>query len=384
MFPARRAANRTGDVRSIPAALKGAAAAPHSARQGRELFPIPSEINLEYSDTVTKEVRMLVRLKRPAASVATLTASVLLVCAAPVGAQQVPQVLLVGPLEDYGALISGMWKGLRSGGYSDISRVHLDVRNAHSADEAKAAIAAGIDAGPNVIVTVFGPSTQAASAATTQIPIVFCPVADPVAAKFAGSNKVPGGNLTGVASTDAEASRRRLAAFRQVLPRLKRLAVLFDSGFPPDRVQIANFQQIAASSGVAIVSRSVDDESATVAALNSLGAKDADAILILKESMLRHAGDDLKHAAMEQKLPILVGDPDLVTFPGVVAAVGPSQPELGRICGRMTAKILHGAKPAAMPVEHPVFELIVNLETARRLGVVVPKLALEHAVKVIR
>ncbi len=212
------------------------------------------------------------RFKRPAVSVATLMASMLPVCAAPIGAQQVPQVLLVGPLEDYGALISGMWKGLRSGGYSDISRVRLDVRNAHSADEAKAAIAAGIDAGPDVIVTVFGPSTLATRAATTQIPIVFCPVADPVAAKIAASSTAPGGNLTGVASTDAEASRRRLAAFRQVLPRLKRLAVLFDSGFQPDRVHIANFQQIAASCGVAIVSRSVDDEGDTVAALNALGA----------------------------------------------------------------------------------------------------------------
>jgi putative tryptophan/tyrosine transport system substrate-binding protein len=327
---------------------------------------------------------MPVRLKRPAQSFATFMSILLLICAARVGAQQVPQVLVVGPLEDYGALITGLWKGLKSGGFKDISRVHLDARNAHSADEAKAAIAAGIDAGPSVIVTVFGPSTQAASAATTQIPIVFCPVADPVASKFAASNQAPGGNLTGVASTDAEASRRRLAAFRQVLPRLKRLVVLFDSGFPPDRVQLANLQQIAASSGLSIVSRSVGDESATIAALNVLGPKDADAILILKESMLRHAGDELKHAAMEQKLPILVGDPDLVTFPGVVAAVGPSQPELGRACGRMTAKILRGAKPAGMPIEHPVFELIVNLKSAQSLGIIVPKLALEHAVKIIR
>lgn len=327
---------------------------------------------------------MLVRLRRPAVSVATLMATVLLVCAARAGAQQVPQVLVVGPLEDYGALIAGLWKGLQSGGFSDISKIHLDVRNAHSADEAKAAISAGIDTGPNVIVTIFGPSTQAASAATTQIPIVFCPVADPVASKFAASNAVPGGNLTGVASTDAEASRRRLATFRRVLPRLKRLAVLFDSGFPPDRVQIANFEQIAASSRVTIVSRPVGDESATIAALNALGPNDADAILILKESMLRHAGDELKHAAMEQKLPLLVGDPDLVTFPGVVAAVGPSQPELGKTCGQMTAKILHGKKPAGMSIEHPVLELIVNLKSADRLGVVVSKRALEQAVRVIR
>jgi putative ABC transport system substrate-binding protein len=327
---------------------------------------------------------MLARLKRPAVSVATVMATLLLICAARVEAQQVPQVLVVGPLDDYGALIAGLWKGLQSGGFTDTSRIHLDVRNARSADEAKAAISAGINAGPKVIVTIFGPSTQAASAATTQIPIVFCPVADPVASKFAASNDAPGGNLTGVASTDAEASRRRLAAFRQVLPRLKRVAVLFDSGFPPDRVQIANFEQIAPSSGITIVSRSVDDESATVAALNALGPGDADAVLILKESMLRHAGDELKHAAMEQKLPMLVGDPDLVTFPGVVAAVGPSQPELGKTCGQMIAKILHGEKPAAMPIEHPVFELIVNLKAAQRIGVVIPKPALEHAVRVIR
>jgi putative tryptophan/tyrosine transport system substrate-binding protein len=327
---------------------------------------------------------MPVRRKRPAASGAMLMASLLLISAAPIEAQQVPHVLVVGPLDDYGALIAGLWKGLQSGGFADITRIRLDVQNAHSADEAKAVVAAGINTGPSVMVTIFGPSTQAASAATTQIPIVFCPVADPVASKLAASNDAPGGNLTGVASTDAEASRRRLAAFRQVLPRLKRLAVLFDSGSPPDRVQIANFEQIAPSSGVAIVSRSVDDESATVAALKTLGRNDADAIFILKESMLRHASDELKQAAMEQKLPILVGDPDLVTFPGVVAAVGPSQPELGKTCGRMTAEILHGKKPAGMPIEHPVFELIVNLKSAERLGVLVPKRALEHAVKVIR
>jgi len=327
---------------------------------------------------------MQVRLKRSVASVACLVAALLPLSAARVMAQQVPQLLLVGPLEDYGAVIAGLWKGLQAGGYADISKIHLDVHSVHSPDEAKAAIGAGIDAGANLIVTVFGPATQAASAATTLIPIVFCPVADPVASKLVASSDAPGGNLTGVASTDAEGSRRRLAAFRQVLPRLKRLAVLFDSGFPPDRVQIANLEQIAASSGIAIVSRSVDDETATVAALNALGPNDADAILILKESMLRHAGDELKQAALKQKLPSLVGDPDLVTFPGVVAAVGPSQPELGKTCGQMTAKILHGEKPARMPIEHPVFELIVNLKTADRLGVVVPKRALDHAVRVIR
>ena len=147
-------------------------------------------------------MKLPIRLKWPAASVGRL-AAILLLSASRIEAQQVPHVLVVGPLEDYGALVDGLWKGLQSAGFTDESRIRLDIRNVHSAEEAKAAIGAAINTGLNAIVTVFGPSTQAASAATTQIPIVFCPVADPVASKLVVSNEAPGGNLTGVASTDA-------------------------------------------------------------------------------------------------------------------------------------------------------------------------------------
>ena len=85
-----------------------------------------------------------------------------------------------------------------------------------------------------------------------------------------------------------------------------------------------------------------------------------------------------------QKLPILVGDQDLVSVPGVVAAVGPDQRALGKICGRMTARILDGAKPADLAIEHPTFELLVNLKSAGSLGVAVPQRALEQAVRVVR
>ena len=87
---------------------------------------------------------------------------------------------------------------------------------------------------------------------------------------------------------------------------------------------------------------------------------------------------------MARKLPLLVGDPDLVALPGVVAAVGPSQQDTGKLCGRMTARILNGDKAASLPVEHPAFELLVNLKAAQSLGVVVPERALEQAVRVIR
>ena len=318
------------------------------------------------------------------ALVAVFAGTLLLAPRPPSSAEQAPRVLVVGPIDGYGALVGGVSEGLQSAGFADASRIRIDTRNARSGDEAKAAIETAVDAGVDAILTIFGPSTQAARAVTTTIPIVFCPVADPVAAKFVASNEAPAGNLTGVASADAEASRRRLAAFRRVLPELKRLAVLFDPGFPPDRVQMANLERVAPSTGVTLVARTVADENGAVAALRGLGRIDVDAVFVLKEALLRRAADELGRAAMAQRLPILVGDQDLVTAPGVVAAAGPDQRELGKRCGRMMARILKGAKPADLSVEHPVFELGINLKSAASLGVAVPEGALEQAVRVIR
>jgi ABC-type uncharacterized transport system substrate-binding protein len=126
-----------------------------------------------------------------------------------------------------------------------------------------------------------------------------------------------------------------------MLPGLKRLAVLFDPGFPPDKTQMKNLDQVARSTGITLVLRPVEDANAAMAALEALGPDDADAIFVLKEATLRHAGPGLTRAAWKQKLPILVTDPDLaVTFRAAMAAVGTRPWDLGRTCGRMTARIL--------------------------------------------
>ena len=158
-----------------------------------------------------------------------------------------------------------------------------------------------------------------------------------------------------------------------MLPGLKRLAVLFDPGFAPDKTQMKNLDQVAPSTGITLVSRPVENANAVMAALQALGPDDADAIFILKEATLRHAGPEFKRVAWKQKLPILVTDPELVvTFPAALAAVGANPRELGKTCGRMTARILEGAKPADLPIEHPDFELLLNIQSAQRLGITVP------------
>jgi putative ABC transport system substrate-binding protein len=318
-------------------------------------------------------------VKAGAASVAMIAAVGLVAAAPPLWAQQVPpHVLVVGPMvkidgrQFIGGLLEGLQQGAKSGG-TDLSQVRLDIKNVVTADGAKAVIAPAIDAGVKAIVTIYGQATQAATAATSKVPIVFCPVADAVAAKLVASNETPGGNLTGVSSGDAEASRRRLEAFQQMLPGLKRLAVLFDPDFPPDKTQMKNLDQVAPSTGITLVLRPVENANAAMAALQTLGPDEADAIFVLKEATLRHAGPGLKRVAWKQKLPILVTDPDLmVTFRAAMAAVGPRPWDLGRTCGRMTARILEGARPADLPVEHPDLELLLNLQTVQRLGVTVP------------
>ncbi|HEY6926049.1 MAG TPA: ABC transporter substrate-binding protein [Steroidobacteraceae bacterium] len=318
-------------------------------------------------------------LKAVAATVATIAGLGLAAGAPPLAAQQAqPHILVVGPMIKIdgrlfiGGLLEGLQEGVKSGDV-DLSQVRLDIKSVLSGEAAKAAIGPALDTDVRAIVTIYGQSTQAAIAATTKVPIVFCPVADAVAAKLVASNEAPGGNLTGVANGDAEASRRRLDGFQQMLPKLRRLAVLFDPSFPPDRTQMKNLEEVAPSAGIILVSRPVENAAATMTALQALGPDDADAIYIMKEAMLRQAGPGLKRVAWQQKLPILVSDPDLVvTFPAAMAAVGPRPGDLGKTCGRLTARILEGAKPADLPVEHPDFALLLNLRTAQRLGVSVP------------
>jgi putative ABC transport system substrate-binding protein len=295
-----------------------------------------------------------------------------------------PRVLIVGPLDGYGALVAGVSEGLQAGGFASAADVQIDVRSVRSTEEARAAIVAAVERGLDAVVTVFGQATQAARDAAPGVPIVFCPVADPLAARLVASPEAPGGRLTGVASADAEASARRLREFQQVVPGLKRLGVLFDPGFPPDRAQLANLEQVGPSLGVSVVRREIGEAPEAVRVLTALDRTQVDAVFILREAWLRRSGTEIGTAAAERRLPLLVGDPELAAFPGVVAAVGPNQEGMGRIAGEMVAKILKGAAPGALPVGHPPFDLVINLKSAGELGLAVPKAAVARAARVIR
>jgi putative tryptophan/tyrosine transport system substrate-binding protein len=209
-------------------------------------------------------------------------------------------------------------------------------------------------------------------------------VADPVATKLVAAAEAPAGHLTGVATADPEATRRRVAAFRQVLPGLRRLGVVFDPGFPPDRVQLANLERIATAADLALVKREAGDAETAARVLRALTPGEVDAVFMLTEPPLRRGGTEIGRAAVDRRVPLLVGDPDLITVPGVIASIGPNQREMGLLAGEMTARILHGATPATLPVAHPSFDLIVNLKAASEVGVEVPASAVRDAARVVR
>jgi putative ABC transport system substrate-binding protein len=300
------------------------------------------------------------------------------------GAATPPRVLVVGPLDGYGALVAGVSEGLQAGGFGTAAAIQIEVRSTGSMAEARAAVASGVARGLDAIVTVFGQATQAAREGAPGIPIVFCPVADPVAARLVASADAPGGLLTGVASADPEASARRLRVFLQLMPGLKRLGVLFDPGFPPDRLQLANLEQVAPSLGLAVVRREIAEVEQVVRTVAALDRTQVDAVFMLREAWFRRSGEDIGRAAIASRLPILVGDPELAAMPGVVGAVGPNQEKMGRIAGEMVAKILKGARPGDLRVEHPPFDLVVNLKGAGELGLAVPEAVVSQAARVIR
>ena len=136
------------------------------------------------------------------AALASLILVAPLAMAIPAGAAGIPRVLVIGPLESYGGLVAGISEGLQASGFRDAGQIRVDVQNIRSLDDAKSAVAAAVTEGVDVIVTVFGQATQAAHQQAPAIPVVFCPVADPVATKLVASAETPGGHLTGVATAD--------------------------------------------------------------------------------------------------------------------------------------------------------------------------------------
>jgi putative tryptophan/tyrosine transport system substrate-binding protein len=236
----------------------------------------------------------------------------------------------------------------------------------------------------DVIVAASTPATLAAKNATKRIPIVMTLVSDPVGAGFVVNLARPGGNITGLASIANELVGKQLELLKDAVPQISRVAVLWNSANPAFQTpQLREMEVGAKAMGVwlqVLEARSPDDLDLAFAAIT---AKQAGALLVLADAMFFQHRTRIADFAAKRRLPAIFQGKENVEAGGLMS-YGVSIPDMFRRTAVFVDKILKGAKPGDLPVEQPTkFELVINLKTAKALGLTIPPSLLLRADQVI-
>jgi putative ABC transport system substrate-binding protein len=272
---------------------------------------------------------------------------------------------------------------LRELGWTEGLTIAIEVRWAEGRPERFAEIAADfVRLKVDVIVT---PATAAAAAAkqlTTVIPIVFAGAGDPVGTGLVASLARPGGNVTGVTQQQTDLAGKRLELLRDVLPRLRRLATMANAGNPASQLEIREVRTMSSALGFEVVPLEIRRAEDIVPAFEGLKER-ADALYVVVDPLLNANRVRINTLAVGARLPTMHALREYVESGGLMS-YGPNLPALFRRAAEIVDKILHGTKPADIPVEQPTrFDLIINLTTAKALGLEVPPRLLARADEVI-
>jgi putative tryptophan/tyrosine transport system substrate-binding protein len=234
----------------------------------------------------------------------------------------------------------------------------------------------------DIIVTSATPPTTAAKQATSVIPIVFAAVGDPVATGLVVSLARPGGNATGLSLQQTDAACKRLELLREAIPGIRRLAILANSGNLSVLLDMREAQAMAQTAGFEAVSSEIRDPEDIAPAINAFRSR-VEALYVSNDPLVATNRVRISAAAVEVRLPTMFGVREYVEVGGLMS-FGPSFPDLYRRTADYVDKILRGAKPSDLPVEQPTkFELVINLKTAKALGIIVPPTLLTRADEVI-
>jgi putative ABC transport system substrate-binding protein len=276
-------------------------------------------------------------------------------------------------------------EGLGELGYVEGRNITIEYRWAEGYYERLPALAADL-VGHNVdvIVTEGGaPSTRAAKAATSTIPIVFHTMTDPVADGLVASLARPGGNLTGVSLLGVELSPKVLQLLAELVPQAKMIAVLVNPNSPNAEPAIREMQKAIGATGAQLRVLEAGSASGVDAGFTKLADLHGDALVVVADAFFTTRRDQLVALAARHAIPAIY---TRRIFPasGGLLSYGASLPEVYRQKGIYTGRILNGAKPADLPIVQPTkFELVINLKTARALGLTVPPAVLAQADELI-
>jgi putative ABC transport system substrate-binding protein len=302
-------------------------------------------------------------------------------------AQQPGKVPTIGFLGAATASVWGTWTAtfvqrLRELGWTEGRTIAIEYRWAEGRPERYAEIAAEFVRLKVDIIVAVGSAVPAVKQATSVIPIVFALASDPVGAGLVASLSRPGGNVTGLSNQQSDVGGKRVEHLREVLPNLRRLAILANVGHSESMLEMGEVQAGARNLGIEVTKLEIRRAEDIAPAFETLKGQ-ADALYVVLSALVATNRTRIITLALSARLPTSFNAREYVEA-GALMSYGPNFPDNWRRTAEIVDKILRGAKPAEIPVEQPTkFDLVINLTTAKLLGLEVPPTLLARADEVI-
>ncbi len=303
---------------------------------------------------------------------------ILALCALPhvVEAQQarayrVGVVLLGGP---YSPAIDGLQDGLKELGLEEGKQFVLSVRDGKGDLKSVGAVARSLEREKvDLIVAITTSVTLAAKRATENVPIVFYAGTDPVSTGLVDSFRKPGGRLTGIHGQSGDLTAKRLELLKEMVPRLRRVVTFYRPGSPAAQQAVKIARHAARQLKLELVEQSVASVEELRAGLRALRPAEADAFLYVADAMVASQAELIIESARAKRLPTMFQERGSVTK-GALAAYGESYYTIGRLLARHVQRVLLGADPGDLPVEQvDRFHFVINLKTAKAIGLTIPQ-----------
>jgi len=301
-------------------------------------------------------------------------------------AKKIPLVgfLVPGSHSSYSARIDAFQQSLRDLGYVEGKNINIEYRYAEGKFDRVPDLAAEmVRLKVDVIVTGDTPAIQAVKKTTSTIPIVMGNVADAVAAGLVDSLARPGGNITGLTTLAPELDGKRLELVKEMLPKRARVAFFWDPGSTGMKIRFNEVQSAARALEITLQSLEVRNPKELESAFEA-ATRERPGALMAPNTIIIAYGKQIVEFAAKNRLPIIYDTWEFIEDGGLMS-YGPSFPDLWRRAAVYVDKILKGAKPSELPVEQPMkFDLVINLKTAKQIGLTVPPNVLVRADKVIK
>jgi putative ABC transport system substrate-binding protein len=324
------------------------------------------------------------------AAVPILVAVILLTVAVVTEAQQptkVPRIgfLFAGAPSAVMGRIKAFRQGLQERGYVEGKNIVIEYRYGEGNLDRMAPLATElVHLKVDVIVTGGPTDTRAAKQATTTLPIVMAQDSDPVGSGFIASLARPGGNITGLSTLSPEISGKQMDLLKEILPKISRVAVVGNSIEPGNAETLKETQLAAGGFGVQLQNLDVRGPEDIEIAFSAIKKDRANAVIVLRNPVTSTNRKQVIDLAAKNRLPAMYVSPEWVDAGGLMS-YAPNADDNFRRAAIYVDKILKGAKPADLPVEQPKkFELVINLKTAKQIGLTIPPNVLARADKVIR